>query len=326
MRRTLTALVVAAMSGVVTVAAPALAQPATTPETTPATTPATSPSTGTTAAKLAPSTLADLDTAMHGEAFAWAKYTLYSESAARGAAAAAAKLWAATSTVERGEHFAEHADLAGLVGTDAQNLKAAIAGENYETTTMYPQFAREARRQGAPNAAKMFTEIARDEARHRDAYKKALQVLTTGKGTMPAPWTVDAVTVKAGRALNHGKTAANLLTAMHGEATASVKYDMFAEQARRSGNKALADLFASTAQVEFREHYSAEAQRVGLVSSVRNNLRESARGEHQEATVMYPGMARRAAKAGDKAVAKHFLEVAKDEAKHSAAFAALAKR
>lgn len=269
---------------------------------------------------LAPSTRADLDTVLHGEAFAWAKYTLYGESAQRAGRPAAATLWAATARVERGEHLAEHADLVGLVGSDVDNLKAAVAGEDYETRTMYPTFARQAARQGAHGAAALFTEIGADEARHRDAFAQALRVLTTGKGTTPAPWTPDPYRVRPGRALNHGRTATNLLTAMHGEALASVKYDLFAAHARAGGHTALANLFASTAQVEFREHFSEEAQRVGLVSSVRSNLRESASGEHEEATQMYPAMARRAAKAGDKAVAAHFLEVAKDEAKHSAAF------
>ena len=271
---------------------------------------------------LAASTSADLDAAMHGEAFAWAKYTLFGEQASTEGRTAAAALWADTSMVERGEHFAEEAALLGIPGSDVENLQAAIAGEDYETTTMYPGFAADAARTGDTELADLFTEIAADEARHRDAYQQALTYLTTGVGSIPAPWVADVYTVTPGRAMSHGQNLKNLLSAMHGEATASVKYDMFAATAARGGNTALSALFASTAQIEFREHFSEEAQHAGLVGDTAANLKTSAKGENAEATHMYPNMARRAWRAGDATAGNLFWEISFDEARHRDAFLA----
>ncbi len=271
---------------------------------------------------LAASTSADLDAAMHGEAFAWAKYTLFGEQARAEGRTAAAALWASTAKVERGEHFAEEGELLGIPGSDVANLQAAIAGENYETTTMYPGFAADAARTGDTELANLFTEIAADEAKHRDAYIQALTVITTGVGSIPAPWTADVYPVTPGRPTAHGQNLKNLLSAMHGEATASVKYDMYAATAAQGGNGALAALFGSTSQIEFREHFSEEAQNAGLVGDTAANLKNSAMGENAEATHMYPNMARQAWRAGDVTAGNLFWEISFDEARHRDAFLA----
>ena len=65
------------------------------------------------------------------------------------------------------EHFAGEAVLAGLVGTNAANLRDAIKGETYEHTTMYPGFAKQATKDKCPAAAKLFTEIAATRAATR---------------------------------------------------------------------------------------------------------------------------------------------------------------
>ena len=52
------------------------------------------------------------------------------------------------------------------------------------------------------------------------------------------------------------KTMDNLSTAMHGEAFAYVKYLLYAEHARKNGNKELAELFEKTAKVERFEHFN----------------------------------------------------------------------
>ncbi len=55
---------------------------------------------------------------------------------------------------------------AGTIGTTIDNLKASAAGENYEYTSMYPEFAATARREGFENIAKTFESIATAEAYH----------------------------------------------------------------------------------------------------------------------------------------------------------------
>lgn len=59
---------------------------------------------------------------------------------------------------------------AGKIGTTVENLKEAAAGENYETTLMYPDFAKVADEEGFKEIAGFFRSIAVAEARHRDRY------------------------------------------------------------------------------------------------------------------------------------------------------------
>lgn len=123
-------------------------------------------------------TMENLSTAMHGEAFAYAKYMLYAERARQRGNTELAQLFEKTAKEERLEHFAEEAGLAGLVGTDADNIKDAVQGESYEVETMYGDFARQAAEVGDQAAADRFEEIRHDEMKHRDAFKAALAKLT----------------------------------------------------------------------------------------------------------------------------------------------------
>jgi rubrerythrin len=122
-------------------------------------------------------TLDNLSTAMHGEAFAHVKYLLYAEHARKNGNTELADLFEKTAKVERFEHFAEEAELAALVGSDADNLQDAIKGESFEIDTMYLEFAQAARITKGLDAAERFEEIRRDEMGHRDAFKIALAKL-----------------------------------------------------------------------------------------------------------------------------------------------------
>ncbi|MFE2180619.1 ferritin family protein [Streptomyces sp. NPDC059455] len=268
-----------------------------------------------------PQMLTDLDTTMKGEAFAYASYSLFATEADRQSYPAVAKLFRGSAQTELNEHLREAAALAGTVGSNAANLRQAINGETYEHQVMYRRFATEARTDGDRAAAELFTEIAADEGRHRDAYRTALRVVTTGRGTIPAPPKADVVPVPAGPPkVRADRTKANLDTAMHGEALAHAKYLLFAARARQTGNTALARLFEGTANVELREHFAGEAVLAGLVRTTKTNLRKAIAGERDEATVLYPGFAEQAAAVGDTAAARFFRDTAADEAKHAAAF------
>ncbi len=70
---------------------------------------------------------------------------------------------------------------AGIIGTTTENLKAAAAGENYETTEMYPGFAKIADDEGFAEIAEVFRNIANAEARHRDRYIELEKNITEGK-------------------------------------------------------------------------------------------------------------------------------------------------
>ncbi|WP_457460614.1 ferritin family protein [Streptomyces sp. TE5632] len=266
-------------------------------------------------------TIADLTTTMRGEAYAHAVYGLFAAEADRQGLPAVARLFRTTAQTELNEHLHEAATLLGVVGGNAANLRRAINGETYEHEVMYRRFADQARQDGDLEAAKLFSEIATDEGRHRDAFRTALAAVTTGHGTVPAPPKADVVPVPAGPPkVKAARTKANLDTALHGEALAHAKYMLFAVHARQTGNAALARLWEGTAEVEMREHFAGEAVLAGLVRSTKENLGMAITGERHEATMVYPGFAERATAVGDTAAARFFRDTAADEARHGAAF------
>lgn len=120
-------------------------------------------------------TQGNLSTAMHGEAFAYAKYLLYAHHARQHGNTELANLFRRAANTERFQHFAEEAELAGLVGSEADNLRDAIKGESYEVDTMYREFAEQAAAAGDKSAADRFEEVRHDEMGHRDAFKAALE-------------------------------------------------------------------------------------------------------------------------------------------------------
>jgi rubrerythrin len=61
------------------------------------------------------------------------------------------------------------------MGSTKDNLKAAISGENYEYTKMYPEFAKVAEREKLFKLAKRLRAIALAEKHHEERYKKILK-------------------------------------------------------------------------------------------------------------------------------------------------------
>jgi rubrerythrin len=70
---------------------------------------------------------------------------------------------------------------AGKIGTTAQNLAAAAAGEKMEWGTIYPDFAKIAEKEGFKAIAKSFREIADVEAHHEDRYNRLLANVKGGE-------------------------------------------------------------------------------------------------------------------------------------------------
>ena len=62
-----------------------------------------------------------------------------------------------------------------VLGNTDENLKAAISGENYEHTRMYPEFADVAEREGLPEVAARLRAIAKAEEHHEERYRKLLR-------------------------------------------------------------------------------------------------------------------------------------------------------
>ena len=70
---------------------------------------------------------------------------------------------------------------AGVVGTTLENLAEAAAGENYEQTTMYPEFAAIAREEGFPDIAGIFLAIAVAEKQHEKRYRALMANIEQGR-------------------------------------------------------------------------------------------------------------------------------------------------
>ncbi|MHC4265723.1 MAG: rubrerythrin [Planctomycetota bacterium] len=83
--------------------------------------------------------------------------------------------------LQGGEAEVQAAFPAGVIGSTSDNLKAAAAGENYETTEMYPGFAKVADDEDFTEIAKVFRNIAVAEARHRDRYLALDKNIQEGK-------------------------------------------------------------------------------------------------------------------------------------------------
>ncbi len=83
--------------------------------------------------------------------------------------------------LEGGEVEITGAFPAGTIGTTLENLKASAAGENYEHTSMYPDFAKVAREEGFEKIAVIFDSIAVAEKQHEKRYNDLAANIEAGK-------------------------------------------------------------------------------------------------------------------------------------------------
>jgi len=93
--------------------------------------------------------------------------------------------------LEGGEVEIQAAFPAGVIGTTAENLRAAAAGENHEWTDMYPSFAKLAREEGFKEIAEIFEAIAVAERQHEKRYLGLLANVEAGtvfKKDKPVVW------------------------------------------------------------------------------------------------------------------------------------------
>jgi rubrerythrin len=83
--------------------------------------------------------------------------------------------------LEGGEAEITAAFPAGQIGTTLENLRAAAAGENYEHTIMYPDFAKTAMAEGFEEIAKACMAIAVAEKQHEKRYLALAANIETGR-------------------------------------------------------------------------------------------------------------------------------------------------
>ena len=115
----------------------------------------------------------NLETAFAGESQARNKYTYFASKAKKDGFEQIAALFLKTADNEK-----EHAKLwfkeLGGIGSTAENLAAAAAGENYEWTDMYAEFAKTADAEGFPELAAKFRGVAAIEKSHEERYRALL--------------------------------------------------------------------------------------------------------------------------------------------------------
>ncbi|HIW55537.1 MAG TPA: rubrerythrin family protein [Firmicutes bacterium] len=112
----------------------------------------------------------NLMTAFAGESQARNKYDFYASKAKKDGYEQIAAIFSETAGNEK-----EHAKLWFKyfhgIGDTLENLLDAAAGENYEWTEMYKQFAEEARQEGFLDIAAQFEGVAAIEKEHEERYR-----------------------------------------------------------------------------------------------------------------------------------------------------------
>ena len=131
------------------------------------------------------------------------------------------------------------------------------------------------------------------------------------------------------------KTEQNLLKSFAGESQARMRYDYFSKQAKKEGYEQISAIFAETALNE-KEHAKRffkflEGRPVeitatypaGKIGTTAENLKESAMGENEEWTELYPEFARIADKEGFDEIATTYRMIAKVEKAHEERYSKL---
>ncbi len=126
-----------------------------------------------------PTTVENLKEAFAGESQANQKYRAFAKKAEQDGFPSVAKLFRLTAEAER-IHAEGHLKALDGVGNTADNLQAAIGGETYEFTTMYPPMVKQAEADGH-KAKRMFGYAVAAEEAHAKLYKLALEAVKTGK-------------------------------------------------------------------------------------------------------------------------------------------------
>ena len=125
------------------------------------------------------STQDNLKEAFAGESQANQKYRAFAKKAEQDGFANIARLFRTTAEAER-IHAEGHFKALDGIGSTAENLQAAIAGETYETTKMYPPMLAQAQAEDH-KAKRMFGYAVQAEAVHAKLYQLALEAAQQGK-------------------------------------------------------------------------------------------------------------------------------------------------
>ncbi|HTY58651.1 MAG TPA: rubrerythrin family protein [Bacteroidota bacterium] len=126
-----------------------------------------------------PTTLENLKEAFAGESQAFQKYSAFARKADQDGMPNIARLFRLTAQAEK-IHAEGHVRSMDGVGSTVDNLKAAIEGETYEFTHMYPPMVQQAEKEGH-KAKRMFAYAAEAEQVHARLYTQAMDAAKAGK-------------------------------------------------------------------------------------------------------------------------------------------------
>ena len=119
-------------------------------------------------------TEANVMAAFAGESQARNKYTYFASKAKKEGYNQIAAIFEETANNEK-EHAKIWFKLLGGIGSTEENLKAAAAGENFEWTDMYADFAKTAKEEGFDKIAYLFEAVGKIEKEHEERYNTLLK-------------------------------------------------------------------------------------------------------------------------------------------------------
>ena len=122
----------------------------------------------------------NLMAAFSGESEARNKYTYFASKAKKEGFEQIAALFLKTAENEKEHAKLWFKELEGI-GSTAENLAAAAAGENYEWTDMYEGFAKTAEEEGFLELAEKFRLVAAIERHHEERYRALLKNVETAQ-------------------------------------------------------------------------------------------------------------------------------------------------
>jgi len=114
----------------------------------------------------------NLQNAFAGESQAHMKYLIFADQAEKEKRPNIARLFRAIAYAEQ-VHATGHFKVLGGLGATPKNLEAAVAGETFEVTEMYPVYHEDAKFQGEKEAEKSTHYALEAEKIHADMYAKA---------------------------------------------------------------------------------------------------------------------------------------------------------
>lgn len=122
----------------------------------------------------------NLKTAFAGESQANRKYLAFAEKAEKEGFPQVAKIFRAAAAAET-VHAHNHLRVLGGIKSTKENIKAAVEGEHYEFTKMYPEFLEDAKNEGNKDAERSFHLANEVEKVHHKLYEVSLEAVENGK-------------------------------------------------------------------------------------------------------------------------------------------------